>query len=428
MTLIRRLSFFLFSVAAIPAFAEDAPAPQPVQQSVHKIAAVVNEDIVSTLEVEERTKFVITTTGLSNTPETKARLIPQIIRGLIDEKLQMQAAAQSNVSVGPDDIKQAIATIEKQRGKTPGSLVSYLVENGVSPSTFEHQLEAQLAWNQLISRKVRSQLTISDDELQREVERARNEKRSSKDEVLISSILLPVDKPENEANVQALAQKLVGEIRGGASFQAVASQLSSQQSLNTNQVWVEVDQLDAVLANAINQLGGTGLLDPLRTPSGYHIVNVHEKRSKAIQQDAEVLFKDITMRLKNDAEMKEVDVLMGIAREIAKNPGTCPQKGIAGISSFDDLDFDIKYTRSRFSGLSPEVVPLVKDLSVGGISEPFAAPDGIHLLMMCEKVALTGNKVNLPAIKTRLKEEKFQLEAMRYLRNLRREAFVEVRL
>ncbi len=78
--------------------------------------------------------------------------------------------------------------------------------------------------------------------------------------------------------------------------------------------------------------------------------------------------------------------------------------------------------------MSPQVRPLVEGLRVEDISEPFAAPDGIHLLMLCEKIQLAGDKIDLKKARAQLREEKMQLEAMRSLRNLRREAFVEVRL
>ena len=144
--------------------------------------------------------------------------------------------------------------------------------------------------------------------------------------------------------------------------------------------------------------------------------------------DAEALFKEIVMRLRYDADLKEVDVLMGIARQVAKHPGTCAQKNVAGIDAFEDMDFKVNYTRTKFSLMSPEILPLVQNLSVEQISEPFAAPDGIHLLMLCEKIVLPTGQIDLKKTKEQLLEEKYQLEAMRSLRNLRREAFVEVRL
>lgn len=397
-------------------------------QEAHKIAAIVNDDIVSLLEVEDRMKLVITTTGLSNTKEVRTRLLPQIVRSLVDERLQLQAARQGNIAVSKDEIAEAVGALEKQRGKEPGSLVTFLGSKGVPATTFLAQIEAQLAWNKLIGRRLAGSITITEEELGREVDRLRKEQESARQEVLLSSVLLPVDKPENEAATQQLAQKLVAELRGGADFAAVASQLSSLKSTRTLDSWVELDVLDKALADAIRAKEGAGVLEPVRTASGYHIIKITDKRERQATADAEALFKEIVMRLRNDAAMKEVDVLMDIARQVAKHPGQCSQKTVAGIETFDDLDFTISYTRTRFSLMSPEILPLVQGLPVGGISEPFAAPDGIHLLMLCEKIAMPSGKIDLKKVRAQVLQEKYELEAMRYLRNLRREAFVEVRL
>lgn len=393
----------------------------------HKIAAIVNDDIVSMLEVEDRMRMIIATTGLSDGKDVQQRLIPQVVRSLIDEKLQLQAARAANVTVSRDDIARAVETLEKQRGRAPGSLLTYLKERGVPGQTFLSQIEAQLAWNKLMARKFGGALSVTEEELAREVAQQRKKQESAREEVLVSSILLPVDTPENEAATQTLAQKLVVELRGGADFEAVSSQISSLGATSTRNSWVETGMLDKALGDAI-RTSGIGIAGPIRTPTGYHVLNIQEKRMNAPTVDAEVLFKEIVMRLRYDAELKEVDTLMDIARQVAKHPGKCAERSIAGIDAFDDMDFKVDYTRTRFSLMSPEVLPLVKHLGVEQISEPFAAPDGIHLLMVCEKIILPTGEVDLRKTKENLLEEKYQLEAMRALRNLRREAFVEVRL
>jgi peptidyl-prolyl cis-trans isomerase SurA len=397
------------------------------KNDAYRIAAVVNDDMVSRMEVEDRMRLIVATTGLSDTREVRARLAPQVLRGLIDEKLQLQAAREANISVGKKELRQAVAMLEKQRRKEPGSLLGYLTQRGVPPQTFLSQLEAQLAWNRFIGRKLSSSVTVSEEEVAREAERLQNGQSRTRREVLLSSALMPVDRPEHEAATKKLAQKLAGEIRQGADLVAIASQLSGGGALNASRVWMEVDALDPVLADAVRRQKEPGMLEPLRTPSGYHLIQVHEYRTRQHAADAEALFREIVMRLRYDAPMKEVDVLMQIAREVAKNPGTCAQKNVAGIEKFEDMDFKVNHVRTRLSLMSPEVQPIAHRLRVGDISEPFATPDGIRLLMLCEKTPLPTGKANLKKIRERLLEEKYQIEALRRLRDLRREAFVEVR-
>lgn len=398
----------------------------PVMAQDFGIAAIVNDNIISKLQVQERLQLVIATTGLSDAPETRKRLLPQIIRSLIDESLQLQAAKQNNIRVSEDEVDKAVGDIEKQRGKPEGSLVTYLTSQGVNPATFREQVRAQIAWNKLVSRRIGGKVAVSSEEIRREAELEKNTEKT-KDEARISGFLLPVDKPENEAKTKALAEKLKGEIDNGASFDAIASQLGVGARGLLKDSWVDMNLLDTAIATKIREKNSPGMLEPVRSASGYHVIKLIQKRQVQKMQDAEVLFKEIRLSLDNTAQMQEVDVLMDIAKEVAKNPGLCREKGVAGIQNFEGLNIDINYTRTKLSALSPAVLPMVQNLKLEQVSEPFATPAGIQLLMLCEKISIDNDKPDRNKIREALLREKIDLEAMRYLRDLRREAFVEVR-
>lgn len=391
-----------------------------------KIAAVVNDDVISRLDVEERMRFVIATTGLSDTPETKKRLLPQIVRSLIDEALQMQAARQSNIKVSTEEVDGAIADIEKQRDKPAGSLVSYLKLQGVNPDTFRAQVKSQIAWNKLIGRRVGGLVAVSSEEIQREIEQEKHSS-SNREQALISGFVLPVDKPENEEKTKQLAEKLEKEIEAGASFDAVAAQLTSVRGMLKDS-WVDLAALDPAIAKAIREQAGPGMLPPIRTAIGYHILRLSEKRQAENLEDAEMNFKIIKLSLGMTAKEKEVYVLMDIAKQVAKNPGRCKEKGVAGINSFEGLNIDVDYLRTPLSKLSPDIIPLVKDLQLEQVSEPFATPTGLNIMMLCEKVKIETGAPDKDKVREELLRQKIDLEAMRYLRDLRRDAFVEVRI
>ncbi len=409
------ISLCIALCAVLPAHAED-----------YTIAAIVNDDIISMLDVEERVRFVMVTTGLSDTPETKKRLLPQIVRALIDERLQLQAARENGVKVNDKELGGAIADIEQQRGKPAGSLLAYLKEQGVNPETFTDQIESQIAWNKLISRRVGGRVAVSSEEIARELEQRKRQK-SAREEALITGFVLPVGKPEDEQKVRALADKLETEIAGGASFDAVASQLTSARGQLSN-AWVDLASLDPLIAKAIRAQTGPGVLAPVRTAAGYHLIRLSDKREVRNLEDAEVLFKVLKLSLDSSSTKEDVDLLMSIARDVAKNPGKCQQRNIAGISSFEGLNIDIDYTRTSLSKLSPEILPLVKDLRLEQVSEPFATPKGLNLMMLCEKVVTQSAVQDKEKIRDDVLRQKVELEAMRYLRDLRREAFVEVKL
>ena len=242
------------------------PAAQALQAGAVGIVAVVDDQVVSSLDVSDRLALVMGTTGIPDTPENRARLAPQILRSLVDERLQMEEADRQSVTVSDAKIQQGIAEIEKQSGKPPGSLEEYLTAKGLSKASFRAQVKAQIAWSEVLARKVRPKIRISDQEVARYVKR-RQESPASAQEVQIASILLPVDAPAADASVKKAADKLGSEIRGGVSFDAVASQFSSGTGSTraAPPVWVDVSQLDPAIASAVAKAGTGGI-----TPAGTH--------------------------------------------------------------------------------------------------------------------------------------------------------------
>ena len=403
-----------------------SPAQKAPSGDLNRIVAIVNDDIISTKDVNDRIMLVLATTGLNNTPEIQKKLKAQIIRGLIDEHLQMQAAKRINITITDADVQQAIAGIEKERGKPAGSLKKFLVNNGVSSSAFEDQIRAQLVWSKFIARKIAPSITISDDEIRAEQERLSRE-GATQTEYQLASLLLPVMQPDDAEPTEKLAEKLVSEIKGGANFEAIAGQLSSVGGKQSSPQWVQASHLDPYLKKALELMGDKGVSAPIKTPAGYQIIQLLNKKEERQTSDAEVALKQLILSLKEEAQGKEVEVLMEIAKSIAKNPGTCEEKTVAGIDSFEGLNIDVSQIRMKLSDMSPAMKPFVEPLAVGEISEPFAAPDGLHLLMLCERMVMPLPGPAKEKVRQQLFDEKIDLETMKQLRDLRREAYVDIR-
>ena len=125
---------------------------------------------------------------------------------------------------------------------------------------------------------------------------------------------------------------------------------------------------------------------------------------------------------------QEINDMMDVARSIAKYPGSCIERGVAGMSNFEGLDIDVNYLRTTLTSMSADMRPMVEPLGVTGTTEPFAAPDGIHLLMLCERIDMPPPLPDENEVRQVLFQEKMELEAEKYLRTLRREALIDVRV
>ena len=217
------------------------------------IAAVVNNQVISTFDLNERVAIVMSTTGIPDSPENRTRLTPQILRQLIDERLQMEDGARGNIIIGDDRVKQGIAQIEGQSGKPTGSLEAFLRSSGLSVPTFYAQIRAQMTWADIVLKKIRPRIHISDEEVARYVARKTTpamapaaqvqQVRPLGKEVKIAVMQLPVDSPQNDPKIRKIAIKLAQEIHAGAKFEAVASQFSSSTGgAVVAPFWVETAQ------------------------------------------------------------------------------------------------------------------------------------------------------------------------------------------
>lgn len=419
----KNIFVFLLLILPLTAYAQNA-SELPVSAELG-IVAIVNDEVITTMDVADRTAFILATTNLPNDPQAIQRMIPQITRQLIDEKLQLQDAARLGVTIDRGRIREAIEGIAARQNTTPEVLYAGLESKGISREVFDEQLKAQIAWQLILGRMVRPNVSVTD----AEVERARltdSLKLTAEGaiEVEIVSLILPVNTPEEEEDTKELAEKLVTDLRNGASFEQVASQFGTA---NTTPTWVPLADLDPGLGNALKQAVPGSVSNPARTLDGYVIIKLLNRRgiSSAEANDSQLLLKDILLALENDDSGSEADLSVEIAKEVAKNPGTCQSDGIDGLSGLEDMNITVQFVNASFSELSPTVQELVSNLSVGGVSQPFATPEGIRVMMLCERTDTPPEMASAEETYTKLMNKKLELESQKYMRDLRRDAFIE---
>ena len=244
------------------------------------IAAIVNEDAISMSDVEDRMKLIVVSSGLPNNQEIRDKLTAQIVGVLIEEQIKMQEARRMEINITQEEIDQGFASIAQQNKVTPEQFREMVTRAGFNIETMNRQIEAQLAWNKVIQQKIRPQITITDTDVENYLERLNNNK--GKTEFLAAEIFLPVDDAKTDAETQQLANKLVGEIRGGkAPFYKVAQQFSQAAgaSQGGDLGWVQQGQLPEELDAVIGTLKKNDVSAPIRTLRGYHILMLRDMRS-----------------------------------------------------------------------------------------------------------------------------------------------------
>ncbi|MCZ6764524.1 MAG: peptidylprolyl isomerase, partial [Alphaproteobacteria bacterium] len=251
---------------------------QAAAQSVHRIAAVVNDEVVSAFDVQQRIALVILSTGLPNDRQTQRRLRPQVLRTLIDERIQMQEAQRLSIKVNQGDIDRATERIENQNNIAPGGLSDMLRRRGVTRDAFVEQITAAIAWSKLVQGRLRPTVTVSDEEVQQVVDRL--QASVGETEYRVAEIFLSVDSQDVDEEVRRTGLRLIEQIRGGARFSAIAREFSQGVTAagGGDMGWVQPEQLPQDIAATLERMATGRVSLPVRSTGGYYILLLRKKR------------------------------------------------------------------------------------------------------------------------------------------------------
>ena len=186
-------------VAAALAVAAIGAQPASAQMA-EAVAAIVNDNLISTFDVRQRANLILLSAGVRSTPEIQQRARAQALRDLVDERLQLQEAKKFDINVSASDIDSRIRQIAQANETTPEAFLRNMSSAGVGPATLRQQIEADVAWQRLMSGMFRTRVRISQVEV-RETQ-ARIASNSSRPQYLISEIFLPA---ESEAELDRSA-------------------------------------------------------------------------------------------------------------------------------------------------------------------------------------------------------------------------------
>jgi peptidyl-prolyl cis-trans isomerase SurA len=396
--------------------------------SVQRIAAIVNDDIISGYDLQQRMILVLSTSGVRPSEEVIKRLQEQVLRTLVEEQLQMQEAERNEVDVPTNEIAQAITQIGAQNNLSRDQIVEFLNQSGINITTLQNQVYAELAWNKLVGQRFGARVFISPEEVEGEYQRMLE--NSSKPQYLVSEILLGVDSPERDGEVRQTAERMLDQIRSGAPFQAVANQFSqAASSANGGEVgWVQEGQLAPEIDNLLVQMSPGTVAGPIRAIAGYYLIYMRDRRETAGGSDAmktRLNLKQILVPVAADAPDSEVTAAVKRAQKIGTKLNGCTNiETIARNEDgavFGDLG-DISGAQLTES-FRTAVIPLRS----GEISAPVRSQNGFHLLAVCSKEAATVEMPTRGDIENRLYAQQITMMARRYLRDLRRDAVVELR-
>jgi peptidyl-prolyl cis-trans isomerase SurA len=269
-----RFSRFCFlALAAAILFAPPAKA-----QESSRIIAVVNESVITSVELATRLRIAIVAARLEDTPDVRQRLAPQVLRALIDENIRRQEADRRGVRIQDSAIDDRMGQLASENQMDLQQFEQMLEQNGIPAESLREQIRTEMAWGAVVRRQFQTSIVISPED----IAEARNQIIESQGapEFLVSEIFLAADDQAESGSAQDAARRLLEELKKGASFAAVARQFSQAPTAarGGDLGWVQAADLTPEVRGAIEGLAEGEVAGPIGGEGGYYIVALRGRR------------------------------------------------------------------------------------------------------------------------------------------------------
>lgn len=390
------------------------------------IAAVVNDSVISVLDVIARTKMTALASGLQDSPELRAQLVEPVLQNLIEEKLQVQEAKRRGLSVADEEIRAAFESVERQNGIIPGQLDKWLASIGLPMVIFEDQIRAQLLWGKVLSTGLRPQVNVKEEEVERELARLQADR--GKPEYLVSQIDFYSGSSRSNNVLVSVAEQLVSQIRSGADFGALAKQFSDSAlaGLGGDMGWVSATQMLPELGTVLSEMKLGEISGPIKSTSGIHIIKLRDRRRIMVADIGEIRVNLVQIILPESPDAADAVKQEALIGEITDNVLGCEE--MAAMAARLDPNNSGSLGWVSLKDLPEQFRVPLSELGIGVPSQPLIWRKGVHIMMVCERENMAGPIDHAREIRNRMERTRLETLARRLLRDLRRSALVDIRV
>jgi peptidyl-prolyl cis-trans isomerase SurA len=387
------------------------------------VAAIVNDQPITRLDVRQRTQFLLATSGAQQiTEELVQRASQAALNALIDERLQIQEASiKFKVSMSDAEVDRILANQARQNGATLQAFFDDLREIGVSAQSYREKTRAEVMWQRLVSGRFGSRVRVNRDQVRAALNRILA--NTNKPQLLVSEIFLEDENPAAAPQTLEGARTLVQQLRAGASFALVAQQFSFAPSASTggDLGWITTGELRPEVIPVAEQLTPGTISDPIVVRGGVMIVAVRERRAPTPPK-SKLKLKEMSVKVaagSGEPIWRRAEQNVRTSRDALRNgcDGVTRAAARGGVEAVDLGEVED-------SDLTDPFKTQALALSRSQASPVFRSETGVHVLVLCDKET-TGDDIPTAAqLEDRLYDQELALIARRYLRDIRREAAI----
>ena len=421
----------VLALAASPAAAQQSALPRVAL--VDRIVAVVNSEVITSGEVSERMKAVTQQLRQQGTPMPPDELLQkQVLERMIMDRLQLQLAKETALRVDDLQLDRTVARVAERNKMTLTQFRRALENDGVDYDKFREEIRNEILLSRLREREVDNRIVVSDNEVDYFLSQQSSAPEAAA-EFDLSHIMLRLPEqasPEQVNRQRARAEQLLVQLRDGADFAKLAAGFSdAPDALQGGAMgWRARDRLPDLYAHAADALQPGEVSGVLRSPAGFHLLKLNQKRGGG----GPVVVEQTHVRhilVKTNEVVSEDDAKRKLENLRARISGGADFGELAKLNSDDASavkggDLGWVYPGDTV----PQFEQAMNRLAVGQLSEPIASPFGWHLLQVLErrKADVSGERKRQEA-RLVLRERKADEAYQEWLRQLRDRAFVEYR-
>lgn len=402
--------------AQTPGAATTAPATTttaPQGQTLNAIAAIVNDQMISVADVDQRALLLLIGRNLEATTENIAQARPVALEELIEERLQLQKAAEFELEVEQAAILDGVRDIASQSNVTVETLYDTLRQAGVNPAALEEQMRAQIAWRRIMGGLYGQRIRISQVQIDNMLNRM--ELQAKKPRYNLQEIFVFAPTPEDRAQLLPNMQTLVQQIRSGAPFGLVAQRFSQAPTAAAggDMGWVSPDELDPAVQAVLAEAQPPVLTAPIESDDGIFIYAFLGRQEPAATDSNDLALKQLLLLPSGE----ETELLA--ARDAVES--------CAGVEAAADVSPNVVAAdlgKVNDQALTPAVRAVVSGVAEGEASDVFDTAAGKSVVFVCERSVGGLQMPPRDDVEDRLYSQQISMLSDRELRDLKRDATI----
>ena len=405
-------------------------------QPLDSVVAIVDNDVIMKSQMDQRVREVQQTIAKrgGGTPPAEA-LQSQVLDRLILENLQLQMGDRSGIRIGDEELNQALETIAQRNGMSLAQFRAALAQDGLSYDAAREQVRREMIISRVRQRRVAERIQVTDQEVKNFLASDMGKAQLS-EEFHLANIMIPTSDSASSSEIQkaaSQAQDIYNQLKKGADLAQIAvARSASESALDGGDMgWRKAAQLPPPFGDMLSSMPVGDVTPPARTPGGFIILKLLEKRGGQgqAQMRDEVHVRHILIKpseIRSEAETQRLatklyeriqngDNFADLAKSFSEDPGSALNGG------------DLNWVDPN--SLVPEFREAMNETPQGVLSKPFKTNYGWHILEVLGRRATdTTTQARDQQALTVLRNRKYDEELQTWLRQIRDEAYVEIKL